>query len=202
MRRISIAATASLCLLLSPLFAHAGAGGKKTFFFTTVPVDCSKSTPTTSPFGQCAAGTRAAPVVSQVGVPKPAASAVAAGSKAASTGKPVPAPTAGYTKCAELGQLCKLTEASVVIWGSGTRFTTGKVVDRNPNGAGNIAELDLDATQIGASTGLLAHVVEVLRLNTVGGVAPAGTCDPRATPTVNVPYRADYVFVNGQATAG
>jgi hypothetical protein len=131
MRRISIAATASLCLLLSPLFAHAGAGGKKTFFFTTVPVDCSKSTPTTSPFGQCAAGTRAAPVVSQVGVPKPAASAVAAGSKAASTGKPVPAPTAGYTKCAELGQLCKLTEASVVIWGSGTRFTTGKVVDRS-----------------------------------------------------------------------
>jgi hypothetical protein len=78
---------------------------------------------------------------------------------------------------------------------------TGKVVARNTNGAGNIAELDLDATQIGASTGLLAHVVEVLRLNTVGGVAPAGTCDPQATPTINVPYQADYVFVNGQPTA-
>ena len=30
-----------------------------------------------------------------------------------------------------------------------------------------------------------------------GGVAPAGTCDPQATPIVNVPYRADYVFING-----
>jgi hypothetical protein len=74
---------------------------------------------------------------------------------------------------------------------------TGKVVTANANGAGNIAELNLDATQIGASTGLLAHVVEVLRLNTVGGVAPAGSCDPQATPIVNVPYRADYVFING-----
>ena len=74
---------------------------------------------------------------------------------------------------------------------------TGKVVTRNDNGAGNIAELNLDATQIGSSTGLLAHAVEVLRLNTAGGVAPAGTCDPQATPTVAVPYQADYVFING-----
>ena len=74
---------------------------------------------------------------------------------------------------------------------------TGKVVARNANGDGNIAELSLDATQIGASTGLLAHVVEVLRLNTVGGIAPAGTCDPQATPIVNIPYQADYVFING-----
>jgi hypothetical protein len=57
--------------------------------------------------------------------------------------------------------------------------------------SGAIAELNLDATQIGASTGLLSHVVEVLRLNTAGGVAPAGTCDPQATPIVNVPYQAD-----------
>ena len=54
-----------------------------------------------------------------------------------------------------------------------------------------------DATQIGTSTGLLGDVVEVLRLNTVGGVAPAGVCDPQATPIVNVPYQADYVFING-----
>jgi Protein of unknown function (DUF3455)/CHRD domain len=74
---------------------------------------------------------------------------------------------------------------------------SGKVVAKNANGAGNIAELNLDATQIGASTGLLAHVVEVLRLNTVGGVAPAGSCDPQATPIVHVPYKADYVFING-----
>jgi hypothetical protein len=74
---------------------------------------------------------------------------------------------------------------------------TGKVVTKNANGAGNIAELNLDATQIGTSTGLLAHAVEVLRLNTVGGVAPTGTCDPQATPIVNVPYQADYIFING-----
>jgi hypothetical protein len=74
---------------------------------------------------------------------------------------------------------------------------TGTVVTRNANGVGNIAELNLDATQIGRSTGLLGDVVEVLRLNTVGGVAPAGACDPQATPIVNVPYQADYVFING-----
>jgi hypothetical protein len=74
---------------------------------------------------------------------------------------------------------------------------TGKTVTKNANGAGNIAELNLDATQIGASTGLLAHAVEVLRLNTLGGVAPAGSCDPQATPIINVPYQADYVFING-----
>jgi len=74
---------------------------------------------------------------------------------------------------------------------------TGTVVTKNANGAGNIAELNLDATQTGTSTGLLAHVVEVLRLNTHGGVQPAGTCDPQATPTVAVPYAADYIFING-----
>ncbi len=79
----------------------------------------------------------------------------------------------------------------------GSAVTGPTVVTRNANGAGNIAELNLDATQIGTSTGLLAHVVEVLRLNTLGGVAPAGSCDPQATPIVNVPYQADYVFING-----
>jgi hypothetical protein len=74
---------------------------------------------------------------------------------------------------------------------------SGTVVTRNANGDGNIAELNLDATQIGRPHGLLGDVVEVLRLNTVGGVAPAGPCDPQATPVVNVPYRADYVFING-----
>ncbi|TDO57504.1 CHRD domain-containing protein [Kribbella sp. VKM Ac-2571] len=74
---------------------------------------------------------------------------------------------------------------------------TGKVVTKNANGTGNIAELDLDATQIGKSSGLLSNAVEVLRLNTVGGVAPTGTCDPQTTPLVNIPYQADYVFING-----
>ena len=74
---------------------------------------------------------------------------------------------------------------------------SGAVVNRNANGNGNIAELNLDATQIGSSSGLLSNVVEVLRLNTVGGVAPTGPCDPQATPIVNVPYQADYVFISG-----
>ncbi|WP_433258484.1 CHRD domain-containing protein [Streptosporangium sp. CA-135522] len=72
---------------------------------------------------------------------------------------------------------------------------TGSVVLRTPNGAGNIPELDLRATQTGADRGRLADVVEIMRLNTVGGIAPAGTCDPQATPTAEVPYQADYVFI-------
>ena len=74
---------------------------------------------------------------------------------------------------------------------------SGKVVTRNANGAGNIAELSLDATQIGDSTGLLSQ--------SRGGAAPQHgrrrrpdrPCDPQATPIVNVPYQADYVFING-----
>ncbi|MFZ3596282.1 CHRD domain-containing protein [Streptomyces sp. BH104] len=72
---------------------------------------------------------------------------------------------------------------------------TGAVVSRTPNGADNIAELDLKATQSGKPRGLLADTAEILRLNTVGGVAPSGSCDPGAV--VGVPYKADYVFVNG-----
>ena len=61
------------------------------------------------------------------------------------------------------------------------------------NGDGNIPELDLKATPSGKHHGLLANTAEILRLNTVGGVAPAGSCTPGAI--VGVPYRADYVFV-------
>jgi len=71
---------------------------------------------------------------------------------------------------------------------------TGKVLVKSPNGSANIAELDLDATQTGQPTGLLANTVEILRLNTVGGVAPAGACTPGAI--ARVPYKADYLFVN------
>jgi hypothetical protein len=37
--------------------------------------------------------------------------------------------------------------------------------------------------------------VEVERLNTVGGVAPPGSCDPATRPIVKVPYQADYLFI-------
>jgi hypothetical protein len=72
---------------------------------------------------------------------------------------------------------------------------TGKVITKTPNGSGNIPELDLTATQTGRSTGLLSGTAEVMRLNTVGGVAPAGACDPQSHPTVEVPYKADYLFI-------
>jgi hypothetical protein len=70
---------------------------------------------------------------------------------------------------------------------------TGAVISKTPNGDKNVAELDLKATQSGKHRGLLADTQEILRLNTVGGVAPAGSCSPGTI--VGVPYRADYVFV-------
>ncbi|MEV5592800.1 CHRD domain-containing protein [Streptomyces sp. NPDC052496] len=79
---------------------------------------------------------------------------------------------------------------------------TGTVRSRTPNGAGNIPELALDARQAGRPGGRLGSTEEVLRLNTVGGVAPTGTCDPAVRPEVAVPYRADYVFVGTVRTAG
>jgi hypothetical protein len=72
---------------------------------------------------------------------------------------------------------------------------TGKVLSRTPNGTGNIPELDLELTRTGAATGHLADAVEVLRLNTVGGVAPTGACDPRKQPITRVAYEADYLFI-------
>lgn len=70
---------------------------------------------------------------------------------------------------------------------------TGKLISRTPNGEKNIPELDLAATQTGKPHGLLAGTAEILRLNTVGGVAPAGDCEQGAI--TKVPYKADYVFV-------
>lgn len=73
---------------------------------------------------------------------------------------------------------------------------TGKLISKTANGDANIAELDLAATQVGATTGLLAQTNEIMRLNTVGGVAPAGSCDPATQARAEVPYRADYLFVH------
>ncbi|MGW3816180.1 CHRD domain-containing protein [Streptomyces sp. NPDC005046] len=70
---------------------------------------------------------------------------------------------------------------------------TGALIAKTPNGATNIPELDLKATPSGRHHGLLAGTQEILRLNTVGGVAPAGSCSPGTI--VGVPYQADYVFV-------
>ncbi|MER6947942.1 CHRD domain-containing protein [Nonomuraea sp. NPDC000554] len=69
----------------------------------------------------------------------------------------------------------------------------GKVVTKTPNGDRNIPELVLDATQSGSRGGLLAGATQILRLNTAGGVAPAGSCKPGAK--AKVPYKADYLFL-------
>ena len=74
---------------------------------------------------------------------------------------------------------------------------SGTVVDRNANGAGNIAELNLDVTQIGTSTGLLAHVGRGLRLNPVGGVGHRNL-RPAGHPDRQRPLPGRYVFIHGQ----
>ena len=59
-----------------------------------------------------------------------------------------------------------------------------------PGGTGNIAWLLLQA--VATSPGRLGQTTWIQRLNTAGGVAPAGTCTPGATTAV--PYSADYFF--------
>ncbi len=63
-----------------------------------------------------------------------------------------------------------------------------------PAGTGNIPELLLEAvaTTAGADGDRLARTSWVQRLNTAGGVAPAGACTPGTT--VAVPYTTDYTF--------
>jgi hypothetical protein len=73
----------------------------------------------------------------------------------------------------------------------------GKTVDTIPNGTNNIPELALTATQKGAANGVLSSTRAVMRLDTIGGLAPSGTCDPTTQPMTSVPYSADYLFVNG-----
>jgi Protein of unknown function (DUF3455) len=63
-----------------------------------------------------------------------------------------------------------------------------------PAGAGNIPSLLLQAvaTSGGSDGDRLAGTTWVQRLNTSGGVAPAGTCAPGTTAAV--PYTSDYFF--------
>ena len=42
-----------------------------------------------------------------------------------------------------------------------------------------------------------AAVLDVQRIETRGGMAPAGSCDPAKDSTIAVPYRARYVFYAG-----
>jgi hypothetical protein len=75
---------------------------------------------------------------------------------------------------------------------------TGKAVTTISNGPDNVPELVLSAKQEGASKGELAATRAVLRLDTIGGVAPTGTCDPMTQAVTAVPYSADYLFINSK----
>ena len=79
------------------------------------------------------------------------------------------------------------------------RFKDGSSVEAakkvtSPAGAANIAWLLLEAvvTIDGDDGDRLSDTTWVQRLNTAGGVAPAGTCTPGARTAV--PYTADYLF--------
>ena len=63
-----------------------------------------------------------------------------------------------------------------------------------PGGAGNIAALLLEALAkgIGEDGDRLANTTWVQRLNTSGGIAPAGACT--SGNRIAVPYETDYVF--------
>jgi hypothetical protein len=54
--------------------------------------------------------------------------------------------------------------------------------------------LEADANR---GDGVLSRVDYVQRLETRGGLAPTGACDPADDATVAVPYRARYVFYAG-----
>ncbi|MFJ4633975.1 CHRD domain-containing protein [Streptomyces sp. NPDC088847] len=72
---------------------------------------------------------------------------------------------------------------------------SGKLLNKLDNGPKNIPELILGAQQTGSHEGLLSKTQAVLRLSTVGGIAPAGTCNPSSQPKASVPYTADYLFL-------
>jgi hypothetical protein len=68
-----------------------------------------------------------------------------------------------------------------------------------PAGTGNIPSLLLEAvvTTAGSDGDRLTGTTWVQRLNTSGGVAPAGTCTPG--DTLAIPYSADYFFWKAKA---
>lgn len=71
-----------------------------------------------------------------------------------------------------------------------------------PGGSGNIAALLLEktVTTAGPDGDRLVKATWVQRLNTSGGVAPAGTCTPG--DTIAVPYSTDYVFWKATGAEG
>lgn len=72
---------------------------------------------------------------------------------------------------------------------------TGAVAARAaaPDPARDIPWLLLSATS-NTGTGVFADIDYIQRLDTKGGVAPTGACDPAVRPVAYVPYASTYVF--------
>jgi Protein of unknown function (DUF3455) len=73
----------------------------------------------------------------------------------------------------------------------------GAVEASAPSPHGSILWLLLRREGNTVGDGVLSQVDFIQRLETRGGVAPTGACDPAADATVAVPYRARYVFYAG-----
>jgi hypothetical protein len=69
----------------------------------------------------------------------------------------------------------------------------------SPNGSIDWLLLKINGAA-GRNGDRLAGTTFIQRVNTTGGVGPTGACDPVKTPTVDVPYTADYYFY--KATGG
>ena len=73
----------------------------------------------------------------------------------------------------------------------------GSLVSSAPSPHGSILWLLLQRSGDTVGDGVLSEVDYIQRLQTRGGVAPPGPCDPAGDATVAVPYRARYVFYAG-----
>lgn len=88
------------------------------------------------------------------------------------------------------------TLSSVNLWESSSdrSSVSGMVRALQPNGADNLP-LALIGAQPASETGMFAGVTSVQRVNTVGGVAPAGGCGETTTGAeARVAFTADYYF--------
>ena len=78
---------------------------------------------------------------------------------------------------------------------------SGVVRATQPAGAANLPWAALNAQPIGAS-GMFAGVTSIQRVNTEGGVAPAGGCGPDTDGAeTRVGFRADYYFYKRRGAA-
>jgi hypothetical protein len=83
-------------------------------------------------------------------------------------------------------------ETASPVWAVDGGQVVGSAAQATPNGDGNIPLLSLTGT--GSGSGPLSTVTRIQRLDTGGGVAPAGPCTDGQI--ASVPYQARYVFAS------